>query len=218
MKHKEDLSESLKKDQKITRSGFPHSKAYHRFFSGYSEYYAPRSNGIGFTIHRLYTGDYYSQDLTPKQKFWLRIRLVLTYLFAVMLFSWSSTRLLRLNTVSYMVFAQAASLFFLSWIFIALVAYLSAGEKMTIAEYQSSSRGLIKANLGASISLGAGGLAAVFRVLTNPWELTVSFIFYALGFFLAGLACLANYLMERKVPYLETPSDNTPPEDSVEIH
>lgn len=217
MSQKEKLSESLEKDQKKKRSVFPHSRAYHRFFSGYSEFNAPRADGRSFSIQRVYTGNYYSQDLTARQRTWLRLRLACAYLVAVLLFGWSATRPLPVNTQWYMVITQAASLFFLSWVFISFIYYFSAPTRMTVAEYRFSSLGFTRASFGAVINLGLGALAAVLYALLHGSEPAGPVLLCGLGFLLAALASLTAYRTERGVPYLIIPSENKAPEDSVEI-
>ena len=67
MSHKEDIGKSLQKFPEKKNRGF-FSKAYHRFFRGYSEIAVPGKGGKGTRIERIYTGDYYRQDLDRKNK------------------------------------------------------------------------------------------------------------------------------------------------------
>lgn len=45
-------------------SGGIHSRAYHSFFEGYSEFYALNVNGKRTVLRRVYTGETYCRDQT----------------------------------------------------------------------------------------------------------------------------------------------------------
>ena len=165
---RDQLRNSLQKDNKQGKPGTWHSKAYHRFFEGYSEVSVPRPNGKGTVIQRIYTGNYYRQDLTNGQRILIRILFAVLFLCIAYLFVSSATLPLASNSTWYVVLTQVVSIPFLFWIVIAFFSYLPAGRDLTIDGYRSSSLALKKATLGAAISLGMVALATLVFMFLNP--------------------------------------------------
>ena len=214
---RDQLRSSLQKDSPQRKRGIWHSKAYHRFFEGYSEFTVPTPNGKGYRIQRVYTGNTYRQDLTTGQRILLRVLYVGLFLCAVYLFVSSAVLPLPSNSTWYVTLPQAVSLPFMFWIVIAFVAYLPAERDMTIHGYRSSSLALQKATLGAAICLGITALATLVFSILNPSDEPLRVLRCALSFFAGGLISLGMNWIERKVKYLIIPGQNHPPEDSVEI-
>lgn len=214
---RDKLRSSLQKDSPQRKRGIWHSKAYHRFFEGYSESTIPTPDGKGYRIQRVYTGNTYRQDLTTGQRILLRVLYVGLFLCAVYLFVSGAVLPLPSNSTWYVTLPQAVSLPFMFWIVIAFVAYLPAEREMTIYGYRSSSLALQKATLGAAICLGLTALATLAFSILNPTDEPQSVLGCALRFFAGGLISLGMNWIERKVKYLIIPGQNNPPEDSLEI-
>ena len=217
MGNREQLRDSLQKDSLQRKDGFWHSKAYHRYFEGYSEISVPSPNGKGTVVQRIYTGDYYRQDLAKPQRILLRALYVVLYLCAVYLFVSNAILPLPSNTTWYVTLAQAVSIPFLFWIAIVLFSYLPAGHNMTINEYRSSSQALKKSTLGATISMGLAALVILIFIFLNqankPLVELPSMVKYLVG----GLSVFLMNRIENKVNYLMIPSQNKLPEENSEI-
>ncbi len=213
MDNKETLRDRIQKEARQSKAGFAHSKAYHRFFEGYTEIKIPNPNGKGYKIQRIYTGDYHSQDLSKVQGLLLRALYVVLFLCSAALFVFSAALPLSSNSTWYVVITQVVSIPFLFWILIAFISYLPAGQNLTIAEFRSSSLALQKATLGAAISLGAAALATLVFLLLNPANEPVSELFCAARYLAAGLLAFSMNRMEKKVNYLVIPSQNKAPVD-----
>jgi hypothetical protein len=205
---RDQLRNSLQKDSKQGKRGTWHSKAYHRFFEGYSEITVPEPNGKGYRIQRIYTGNYYRQDLMKGRRILLRVLYVALFLGAVYLFVSNAILPLASNSTWYVVLTQAASIPFLFWTLIALFSYLPAERDMTINTYRSSSSSLKRATFGSAISLGVLALATLAFMFLNPQD-------RSLGQLLCGglLTILINRI-ESKVNYLIVPSQNKLPLDN----
>ena len=218
MSLRDRLRDSMRKDSKQGRNGVSHSKAYHRHFEGYSEIIVPKHNGKGTRIQRVYTGNYYRQDLTNGQ--WILIRFLYVALFLCVAFLYTSSAIppLAINSTWYMVFAQAVSLPFLGWIIIAFVAYLPAKRDMTIADYRSSSLSLLKATMGSTVCLGLTALAALIFILLNPSNELLRELLCVGSYVVGGLISLAMHQIERRVNYLTIPNQHLPPDNSFEIN
>ena len=212
---RDQLRSSIKKDGPRRKHGIWHSKAYHRFFEGYSEIAVPKPNGKGYSIQRIYTGNYYRQHLTGGQRTLLRVLYGALFLSAAYLFISAAGMPLASNSTWYVTLPQAASLPFLFWIIIAFVSYLPAGWELTIHEYRSSSLALKKATLGSAISLGITVCAVILFLIINPSSSLALELTRAAKYLAAGIFAFVMNWVERRVEYCVTPSHNLPPEDSV---
>ena len=213
MSQRDQLQSSLQKDSKQSKRGIRHSKAYHRFFEGYSEITVPKPDGKGYRIQRVYTGNYYRQDLTKGQRILLRVLYVALFLGAAYLFVSSAILPLASNSTWYVALPQAVSLPFLFWIVIAFFSYLPAERDMTVAEYRRSSRALQKATLGSAVSLGIAAFATLVFMLLNPSDEPLVELLCAVKYIAGGLLALSMNRVEKRVNYLIIPSQNPPPAD-----
>jgi hypothetical protein len=214
---KDQLRDSVQKDGKPDRRGVWHSNAYHRFFEGYSEITVPKPNGKGYGIQRIYTGNYYRQDLTTGQRILLRGLYVAIFVGMGYLFVSSASLPTASNSTWYVVLSQVVSVPFLFWILIAFLSYLPAERDLTIAEYRNSSLALQKATLGSAASLGLAAVAMLVFLLLNPSNKPLVELLCAVKYLAGGLIALSMNLIERKVVYSIVPSQNQPPETGVEI-
>ena len=217
MGNREQLRDSLQKDSLQRKDGFWHSKAYHRFFEGYSEISVPNPNGKGTVIKRVYTGDYYRQDLTKGQRILLRVLYMVLFLCVCYLFVSNAMLPLPSNSTWYVTITQAITIPFLFWITIVLLSYLPAAHDMTINEYRSSSRALKKATLGAAVSMGTVALVTMVFIILNQANGSLVELPSVLKYLAGGLLAFLLNRIENKVNYIIIPSQNKPPIENVEI-
>lgn len=217
MGNKDQLRSSMQKEEPQKRRGIWHSKAYHRFFEGYSEIKIPNPNGRGFIIQRVYTGNYYRQDLTTHQQILLRGLYVALFLGIAYLFVSSASLPLTSNSTWYVVLSQVVSVPCLFWIVVTFFSYLPVQKDVTIDGYRSSSLALQKATLGSAISLGISAVAMLIFILLNPSDKPLLEIICAVKYLAGGLIALSSNRIEKKVKYLVIPSPNIPPVDASEI-
>jgi len=210
---REPLRDRIQKEAQPDKAGFAHSKAYHRFFEGYTETRILNPNGKGYRIQRIYTGIYHRQDLTKNQRLLLRALYVVIYLSSVSLFVSSATLPLGSNSTWYVVITQVASIPLLFWILITFFSYLPAGQDLTIDEYRSSSLALQKAALGTALSLGLTALMTLIFMFLNLSNEPLNEFLCALKYLAAGLLAFALNGVEKKVNYLVFPSANRLPID-----
>jgi hypothetical protein len=214
---RDQLRESLQKGNNHGGRGTWHSKAYHRFFEEYSEVSVPKPNGKGYTIQRVYTGNYYRQDLTGGRRLLLRGLYVALFLCIAYLFISTAVLPVTSNATWYVVLTQVVSIPFLFWILIAFSSYLPAERDMTIADYRSSSLSLQKATFCSAISLGIAALVTLVFMLLNLSNAPLLELLCAGKYLGCGLLALLMNRVEKKVNYLVIPSPNKPPVDGNEI-
>ena len=217
MDKRDQLRSSLEKDRSQRKRGIWHSKAYHRFFEGYTEFRVPNPNGKGYTIQRVYTGNYYRQDLTKSQRVLLRLMYVVLFLCIVYFFVSSAILPVLSNSTWYVALTQAVSIVFLFWTVIAFISYLPAGQDMTINAYRSSSLALHTATLGSAVSLVVVALATIFFILLNQSENPQVEVLCAARYIAGGLLALLMHEIEKRVNYLIISSQNKPPAENDEI-
>jgi archaellum biogenesis protein FlaJ (TadC family) len=215
---RDQLRSSLQEDAKQRKGGSSHSKAYHRHFEGYSEIIVPKRGGKGTSIQRIYTGDYFRQDLTNRQRILIRVLYVALFLCIAFLYTSSAILPLKINSTWYVVLPQAVTVPFLFWILIAFFSYLPAEPDMKIADYRSSSQYLLKAAMGSAICLGITALATLVFIMLNPSDESSRAMLCAGKYLLAGLLALVMYRIERMVSYLTIPNQHLPPDNSFEIN
>jgi succinate dehydrogenase/fumarate reductase cytochrome b subunit len=212
----DQLRNSLKKDAEQGKPGTWHSRAYHRFFEGYSEITVPKPNGKGTRIQRIYTGNYYRQNLIKGQRILLRGLYVALFLCMAYLFVSSASLPLASNSTWYVVLPQVISIPFLFWILIAFFSYLPAGVNMTIADYRNSSLSLQKATLGSAASLGLATFAIlIFVLLNHPLGERSIELLCAIKYLAGGLLALSMNRIEKKVIYSIIPSQTKLSDDAI---
>lgn len=218
MSDKDNLGDRVhaREIEKKRQRGF-FSKAYHRFFEGYSEVVVPKSNGKGTKIERIYTADYYRQDLPKRKRLLIRIFFVIVFLSAGTLFISSSIQPLPINSTWYIVIFQAFSLGFLLWSVIALFTYLFSPKDLTIAEYRNSSLHLKRATLGAAISLLLTAIASLVFIILTPMENYIPIVFCISKNLLAGFLIFGIHIIEKNIKYLTIPNEKKLPDDHYEI-
>ncbi len=217
MSLKDRLHDSMRQDNGKSKDGFSHSKAYHRYFEGYSETIIPKSNGKGSRIVRVYIGDYFRQNLSPRKRITIRVLYVVLFVCAAVFYISSAVQPLTINSTWYVVLPEAISLLFLSWILLTFLSYIPAERDMTIEGYRSSSLSLLKATLGSATCLGIAGLTTLIFIVLNPVDEYLSVLLCSGKFFAAGLFALAMNRIESKVNYLTIPNQNKPFENGSEI-
>lgn len=206
---KDDLRSSLEKENPKIRGGQWHSRSYHRFFEGYSEVTVPKTNGKGYKIQRIYTGDYFRQELTKKQRVLLRLLYLGLYIGAVFLFISSATSPISLNTTWYVVIAQVICVPFLFWLgLVFFFFYLPAHQDMTIHDYRSSSPPLMRSALGASLSLAVAAFAVLVNILINPSQASTAGYLCFFQYLVSGLLLFGINRVEKKVNYGIVPNPN----------
>jgi hypothetical protein len=215
---RDQIRKSLQKNEKQGKRGTWHSKSYHRFFEGYSEVSIPRPNGKGTIIQRIYTGNYYRQNITDRQRILIRILFIILYGCITFLFISSAITPSLVNSTWYVVLPEAVCLVFLSWILITFYSYFQLTRDLTIEGYRSSSGALLKASLGASISLGLTALATLVFIFVNLPNKPSLEIFIVLKYLAGGLISFSINRIERKVHYVIIPSQNQVPDNVNEIN
>ena len=190
-----------------------HSRAYHRHFEGYLETEITDVKGRT-RIRRDYVGEWYSQNLSRGKRIALKTSLAALWALTAAVFFFTATRGTRANASWYMAISEFGVVAGFLWTFVSLVLYLTAPVKMTIGDYRSASKGVLRGSLCiAGFSILTTLLTALHAILGS--ETWAAELLCCAGFLAAAaLAVLMNRL-EANVPYIRTPSTEEGPEDGV---
>jgi hypothetical protein len=202
---------------KSDKTDFRHSTFYHGYFEGYTETKVPKPNGKGNRITRIYTGEYYRQDLTRRQRVLIRLVYGALYLFALSAFLFSTTRQVASNNTWYVGLPGLLVAIPMLLMLIITIAYITTRRDMKLWDYKSSSINLKKVSLVTSACYGVLALLTVVFIILNPAEEPLSELVCLAGYIAGGLAVLAVNRLENRVKYLKVPNQQKRPEEGVQL-
>jgi len=186
---------------------------YHRYFGGYCEYVETDKNGKK-RIKRIYTGNYYSPNLTETQCVLYKLVYWFVFLASVVSYLYSATTCVyKCIDIPITVMQLLIGLGHV-WLGVGLVHYSFAEKKRTKAEMTMSRQYILWSSLltGSAFLLSAILIAVmcIWQKFCSRTELFCMFG-YAAGAVLMGVL----NRIEHKVTYLEIPSLETKPDDAV---
>ena len=164
-----------------------HSRAYHRYFEGYSEYMVEDARGRA-KIQRVYTADWYRVNLEEKTKRIVCMELLLCWTGMLLLFLFAGTRNIQINKLWYMALIQAATVACLVWNLSGVLHFLCLPEKSTVGQYRKSFEATQKSSFGLLITFGAAGLAAFVQLMIGCEDFLLHLLcagLYGIGLLLA---------------------------------
>ena len=193
-----------------------HRQAYHRHFEGYTE--VKRVDERGRTvIERIYTGKYYEPELAPHQRLTLRLFYLIFFLGSTALFLFCATRTALCNSAPYVNLFQALAVPLLLWCAYVLAFYIPSMGELTVGEYNSQHRPLIRASLMAAVCMWLTSAGALVCFMLCSGAGRGSNLLCAVGFAAAGALIFFIYLLESHLEYAVIGSETHPPEGGVEI-
>lgn len=188
---------SMSKNQHLVYDKPVHSKAYHRYFEGYSEHRELRRDG-GTRIVRIYTGAYHVQRLTKAQAVFLRLVYVALFLLSCAAFILAALRRLS-GPLSWIVpMPQALAAIGYIWTMPALAGYLLAGRRMTVDDYRETKALALRTRIVAAIVAAAALVELIYGLIIGLG----AGILPNTGLFLLSAAAICSVgEIERKIPY-----------------
>lgn len=190
-----------------------HSRAYHRHFEGYRETEITDAKGRT-RIRRDYVGEWYSQDLSRGKRVALKFLLAGLWVLTTAVFVFTASRATYANASWYVTIGEFGSVAGFLWTVVSLVLYLTAPAKMTIGDYRSASKGVLRGSLCiAGFSLLTALLTALHAIFGS--ETWTAELLCCVGFLAAAALAVFMNRLEANVPYLRTPGAEEPPEDGV---
>lgn len=179
-----------------------HSRAYHKYFEGYTEVIECGKKDGKQKIRRVYTEDYYIQAGSESKWRLRKLLIVLLYFSAVLSFILGAYRKNALNSSKEMAVLEAIVILLLMGVGILVWNYATAPRKMTIGKYHEISEKLLfhsKLAIGGVVVLVIGALAYVF---VNRHDIAVLSVGTTVLWFAVCMAMLlVLFLCGRNVVY-----------------
>lgn len=176
-----------------------HSRSYHKYFEGYTEYYERDSSGKDH-LKRLYTGKYYMQCLSVPRRLLLRLLYTILFIISVVLFSYTAVENTDFNYLWYVSASYALCIPFYFWTFMRLTAYIFAPKKMKIYTYKSTSLAIKKSTLYLISFLCLSCVINIVYQLLNLQFSAVN-IFALIRLAIACVCITAIRIIEARVEY-----------------
>ncbi|MCD8014865.1 MAG: hypothetical protein LUG99_17165 [Lachnospiraceae bacterium] len=192
-----------------------HSKGYHRYFEGWSEYREVDEKGKA-RLKRVYTGVYHAAKLSDQQWRAFHVGYGAAWLLSFILYFVAVTRPLDSNACWYVAVPEALTVACLFWMGWSLFNFLTAGKNMTLGEYRyveavkKSSRYTFVAQLLTAV----GTLA--YTILSSRENLAAELGCVLVLLVCAGLSLLV-YLLENRVVYDSFLSTEEAPREAQQI-
>lgn len=203
-----------KQNGRSSRFGL-HRAAYHRHFEGYSEYEVVDENGYAH-IKRVYTGMYYTHPLEGRRRVLLKALFSALWAAAAVLFILAAAQRGVGSHRPAVAIWQALAVVGLAWAFLGLVHYLAEPRTMTVGEWRDSSQKLKRGSLIAALFLWAAAPALMLHLLRSA-ENPGRHLLCAGCFLLAGACMFALWLLERRIVYTLSASEERAPEYAARI-
>ena len=170
-----------------------------RYFDGFVFYETLNEKGKR-ELHKVYTGTWYTQELSPAQRKRNRLIYVLLCLAGAALLLLGCTRVININSKLYGAAPAFAGLFGFGWMAVAVFNEFTVPQRRTIGEYRAASLSLRRSGLLCAISCGLTFLLTVIFGLIGGGELWVHVLAAASEL----VAAVAGYLVrhiESRVEY-----------------
>lgn len=200
----------LEKDHEVPETGFRHSDSYHRYFRGYTEIRREKPNGR-FKVERYYTQPWIVSTASAPAYWLARLLYVTLVCLSWALYLWTMNMELGSNRAWFVVVPGFSAVILLVLLSAVTLLYVFARKKMTLWDFESSSKRLKRIALftGGCMALTAGA-KAVYAVLFR--EAVGGELVSAAIAALAAVSAATIYLLERGMVYTTVPNDTVLPE------
>lgn len=183
-----------------------HSRAYHRFFEGYAEFYENDKNGKPY-IRRVYVGPYYCPEGTRKEQLADKISGLLLYFVATSVYVICCVQKVWYNAFAPIVFFEALVLFLLLFFLFPFTEHVRAGKRLMIREYRDASELYRKESCAAAYSMWAMSVTVFISALAVRKEMRYGILLCA-GFMVSGTCMYFISQREKKRTYRKEPGQN----------
>ncbi|MCC8066203.1 MAG: hypothetical protein LIO94_03755 [Clostridiales bacterium] len=192
-----------------------HSKGYHRYFEGWSEYREEDAKGK-MRLKRVYTGVYHTAKLSDKKRRNIHLYYGLAWAFAFVLYFIAVSRPLGSNACWYVAAPEALSVVGLFWMGWSLFNYLTAGKNMTLGEYRYV-EALKKSSRYTFVVQILTAVGTLIYLILNSGEGMAREILCILAVVVSALLCLSVYLLENSTLYDSFLSEEEAPREAQQI-
>lgn len=184
-----------------------HSTYYHKRYEGYMENIVTDVKGRR-RIHRVYVGEYYSQDISAKNRVLIRILYIFLYLLSVACFIFVSSRNSKSNYVIFIQIICFLLIMAMLMMMLFLVSYITSPKSMTVWEHYAGPVRIKVTSAAIAILLGIEALAVIIFVIFHSdiilWDEIVNIV----GYLIASMSMFLINRVENKIQYNKTLNNN----------
>ncbi|MGN0968332.1 MAG: hypothetical protein ACI4O3_03590 [Oscillospiraceae bacterium] len=202
MSLRENLLKSYKKGGLSDGEVRPPSRAYERYFEGYTESAEPVPDRKRAKAVRTYIADFYIQELPEKKRLCFRILFAVLYVLAWPPLVISAVQDISANKVWYVTLPQAAAVFSLGWMAVGLFHYCTVPREMTVRQYREGVTRFHQALYPSFLSLAVLSLSYLIHSIAEP-DGRAGTLLGALLCCISFACILAVFFAERGVRYTE---------------
>lgn len=131
-----------------------------RYFDGHTFYETLDENGKR-VLHNVYTGTWYTQELSREKRSRNRLAYVVLFLVGAALLLLGCTRVIPINSRAYGATPAFAGLLGFGWMLVAIINEFTVPQRRTIGDYRAASLGLKRSGLMTAICSGLTFLLTV---------------------------------------------------------
>ncbi|MCD7861976.1 MAG: hypothetical protein LUG61_00340 [Lachnospiraceae bacterium] len=210
-----DKRTKRQREEEVLNRNWWHSRGYHKYFEGYSEYYIMKPNGKT-KIERIYTGLYYRAAVGRSKYIFLKIFYPLMWLILAFLFITASAASVSSNFVWYTALPVALFIPVLFYLAMAILSYIICRPKMEIRQYRSGSLALIKSLPIGTVFCLLAAIATLVYMLINRSSAKES-LASLVKFVLCAAIQILLFFTERNIEYDTVINENKVPDYGFEI-
>ena len=193
-----------------TTSDWARNKRYHDHFRGYTEVRTVDEHGHA-VIERYYTSPWTVSDLSEKNYWMVRILFALLTLGSGALYIYAMSQDIPANKHWAVAIPGLPFIIFLILLIVRVGIFIAAPRKMTLWDFESSSKKLRRmALIAASVEALTGIALAVFALVTK--EQVGQTLLCSLMVIIGAICIAAIYFIEKRLPYKEVANHTEVPD------
>lgn len=201
---KEGIDNNAFNNDEITRS-----KRYHEYFEGYVERNVWDMSKGRNVIERTYVEDYYYRNLDKRAYVLNKLLYFAVYIVSLLLFVWAGAQTV-MPEHKYVYIPSLIVVIMEVMMAWTMVSFAMMPRKMTVYEYTSGSRRLMKYGLMTAAAIALQALVLLVYVLAFPTGGTAAAkVCAVLGNVLAAACTLALYVLEEKAEYIRVENEKS---------
>jgi len=187
-------------EERLSKSGSYRSRFYENYFEDHIVKTKPgKHNKLRFV--RSYAGDYYVLKMSRIKQAGIRMLYAALFFLSVFLFILATSADVESNQNWFVVIAEMFNLLSLFWVLLTLVFYLTAKCNLTVGEYKSTSKTLIRSSLITMVSFVATAICKVIFLVFSPSERPLEILQTAMMLSVCGICFFIIYAIEKSLKY-----------------
>ena len=192
-------------------TGFRHNYRYHKYFYGYTEVRVEQPNGR-YSIKRIYTDDWYRQDINDKTWIMTKFLMLILCAFAAIFYGFVMTREgFSGNTNSIVAIPGFCSVILLILLIAASIQFVFTNRKMTWWEQHSSRERMDKISIVTAAMLGLTSILIIANCFFGVDNIGKEVVL-GICVLLCSIACFVMYLINKKIKYITVKNEVQLPE------